>query len=86
MANVLKELDSNHVLVVHSEDKLDEISVAAKTNVCELKNGQISEYQIDPADYDLAHENLSGLQVDGPEQSLALIKAALGKDDTASAN
>src|SRR5690554_950416 len=48
MAEVLRRLGSEHVLVVHSRDGLDEISIAAPTHIAELKNGEVSEYQISP--------------------------------------
>jgi anthranilate phosphoribosyltransferase len=76
MAQVLRRLGSKHVMVVHSEDGLDEISIAAPTYVVELKHGEITEYTIDPADYNLAHENLDALVVDDAIGSLKLIKQA----------
>ena len=86
MAEVLQQLGSEHVLVVHSDDGLDELSVAANSHVCELKDGQLKQYSINPSDYGLAHADLSGLQVDSAELSLALIKEALGKEQTEQAN
>ena len=76
MAEVLRRLGSKHVMVVHSEDGLDEISIAAPTHVVELKDGDITEYTIDPAAHNLAHFSLQDLVVDGSEQSLKLITAA----------
>ena len=76
MAEVLRRLGSKHVMVVHSEDGLDEISIAAPTHVVELKDGDITEYTIDPAAHNLAHDGLQDLVVDGSEQSLKLISAA----------
>ncbi len=51
MAEVLQRLGSEHVMIVHSEDGLDEISIAAPTYVAELKNGEIKEYKISPEDF-----------------------------------
>jgi anthranilate phosphoribosyltransferase len=76
MAEVLRRLGSKHVMVVHSEDGLDEISIAAPTHVVELKDGEISEYTLDPAEFDLSHNSLEDLVVDGSQQSLALIETA----------
>lgn len=73
MAEVLRRLGSKHVMVVHSEDGLDEISIAAPTHVVELKDGEITEYTIDPAAYSLSHDSLQDLVVEGSEQSLAVI-------------
>lgn len=79
MAEVLQQLGSEHVMVVHSDDGLDELSIAAPSHVAELKNGQITEYTIKPEDYGLQADSLDGLGVESAEDSLALIKLALRK-------
>jgi anthranilate phosphoribosyltransferase len=76
MAEVLRRLGSKHVMVVHSEDGLDEISIAAPTYVVELKDDEINEYTIDPSTYNLSHTNLEALVVDDALASLKLIKQA----------
>jgi len=76
MAEVLHRLGSKHVMVVHSEDGLDEISIAAPTHVVELKQSQIVEYTIDPATYGLSHSSLDALVVGDAMASLKLIKQA----------
>ncbi len=86
MAEVLKNLGSEHVLVIHSDDKLDEISIAAPTSVVELKNTEIKEYQIKPEDFGITTQSLDGLQVSTAEESLALIKAALGNESSEAAD
>jgi anthranilate phosphoribosyltransferase len=78
LAEVLKALGSNHVLVVHSEDGMDEISIAAPTKVAELKNGEITTYTISPAQFGIATGKLEDLAVDGAEESLAVVRQALG--------
>ncbi|ARU87015.1 anthranilate phosphoribosyltransferase [Pseudomonas sp. M30-35] len=82
LAEVLKRLGSKHILVVHSRDGLDEFSLAAATHVAELKDGQISEYEVFPEDLGLKSQSLVGLTVDSPEASLELISDALGKRKT----
>lgn len=77
LAEVLRVLGSNHVMVVHSEDGMDEISLNAPTQVAELKDGEVNSYSIAPEDFGLARAPLSAVQVDGPEESLATIKAIL---------
>ena len=77
MAEVLKGLGSQHVLVVHSEDGLDEISIAAPTRVAELKDGNIEEYSISPQDFNLKTLSIEELKVDSPQASLELAKKAL---------
>ena len=85
MAEVLKKLGSQRVLVVHSEDGLDEISIAAPTRVAELVNGEISEYEIRPEDFGMKSQTWAGLTVQDSKESLTLVKAALsGEHDLAS--
>lgn len=79
LAEVLQRLGSQHVLVVHAQDGLDEVSLAAPTHVAELKDGVISEYRIQPEDFGIKSQSLIGLNVEGAEQSLALIRDALGR-------
>ena len=81
MAEVLSRLGSDHVLVVHSVDGLDEISLANETYVVELKDGAISEYTIKPEDFDIDSQSLIGLSVESPAESLELIRDALGKQE-----
>ncbi len=83
IAEVLKQLGAKHVMVVHSQDGLDEISLAAKTYVAELKNDEVTEWVIQPEDVDIDSQTLSGLSVDSADESLALIKNALSKNKTA---
>ena len=77
MANVLKELHSNHVLVVASQDGLDELSICAINEISELKDGVVTSYQLDPKKLGFDYKDLSGLQVDGANQSLELIQVYL---------
>lgn len=79
LAEVLKRLGSEHVLVLHAEDGLDEISLAGPTHVAELNNGEVTEYTIRPEDFGIVSQNLEELSVSSSEESLALIKAALRK-------
>jgi anthranilate phosphoribosyltransferase len=74
LAEVLKRLGSEHVLVVHAEDGLDEISIAAPTRVAELRDGAISVYTITPEDFGIQRADLSAIVVENAEQSLAMIK------------
>ena len=73
----MRDLGSEHVLVVHSADGLDEISIAAETQVVELNGGDISEYTVSPEQFGLERGPLDALVVDGAAASLAMIQAAL---------
>ncbi len=77
VAEVLKLLGSEHVLVVHSEDGLDEISIAAPTRVAELKAGEITRYTVSPEDFGLERGNLAELKVGDAGASLDLIRRLL---------
>ena len=81
IAEVLRDLGSNHVLVVHSADGLDEISLAEPTYVAELNNGEITEYSIVPEQFGIERSPLENIKVDGAEQSLALIQELLSGED-----
>ena len=85
IAEVLKELGSYHVLVVHSKDHLDEISIADETYVAELHNGSIEEYVIKPEDFGFKKHSLEDLMVSSASESLSIIKQGfLGKNQAAS--
>ena len=82
IAEVLKRLGSEHVLVVHSKDGLDELSLAATSHIAELKDGEIREYGISPEELGIKSRSLIGLTVDDAAGSLKLIRDALGKRET----
>ncbi|MCZ6882515.1 MAG: anthranilate phosphoribosyltransferase, partial [Gammaproteobacteria bacterium] len=77
IAQVLKQLGSHHVMVVHAEDGMDEISISSKTRVAELKYGEVSSYSISPVDFGIELAALDEIKVDGVEQSLAMIQSVL---------
>lgn len=75
LAHVLARLGSRHVLVVHAADGLDEISVGSATHVAELRDGQVTRFQVTPEQFGLQRADIRGLAVGDPQQSLALIRA-----------
>lgn len=77
MAEVLKRLGSQHVLVVHAQDGLDELSLADKTHVCELKGDRIQTYEVTPETFGIKRRSLEGLSVTDAASSWALIESAL---------
>jgi len=77
MAQAMQRLGARHVMVVSSEDGLDEISPAAPTHVAELKGGTLTEYTLTPESLGLESLSLEGLQVSGPEESLTMVQAVL---------
>ena len=82
IAEVLQRLGSEHVMVVHSHDGLDEISLAAETRVAELKNGVVDEYTLEPEELGVQRGSLKGLGVEGVDASLQLLTRVLaGESD-----
>lgn len=86
LAEVLKALGSEHVMVVSADDGLDEISVSGKTLVAELKDGKISEYRVTPEQFGVARASLDSLVVADSQQSLALIRQALAGENEVAAD
>ncbi|MCB1645119.1 MAG: anthranilate phosphoribosyltransferase [Pseudomonadales bacterium] len=86
LAEVLKSLGSEHVLVVHSADGLDEISIAAETWVAELKAGEISEYTVSPQDLGVAQAELASLIIGSPAESLNMVRQALSGEHEVASN
>jgi anthranilate phosphoribosyltransferase len=77
LAFVLRELGSNHVLVLHSEDGLDELSLAAPTFVAELRGGEVTTYTVEPRMFGLPRADMSSIRVDTVEESLAMMRGVL---------
>ena len=74
---VMERLGAKHVLVVHSQDGMDEISLGAATYVGELKDGKITEYEIHPEDFELAMVSNRTLKVADAAESKAMLLGAL---------
>ena len=61
-AKALKNLESKHAWIVHSDDGMDEISPFTTTNVIELKNGMINEIKINPSKMNIEFKNPENLR------------------------
>jgi anthranilate phosphoribosyltransferase len=77
LAQVLKQLGSHHVMVVHGSDGLDEITVSGDTHVAELKEGVVTTYTINPTQFGISIAGLESLAVDGATESLKVVKGVL---------
>ena len=77
LAEVLRKLGSRHVMVVHSRDGLDEISIGDKTEVAELKNGAVRRFAIQPEDYGVSRSSLDAIKAADPEDSVKTIIGVL---------
>jgi anthranilate phosphoribosyltransferase len=83
LAQVLKQLGSRHVMVVHSDDGMDEISISATTHVAELKNGEIKTYSIQPEDFGMKRAALADIKAADAAASLAMIKSVFANQSGA---
>ncbi|HTR96506.1 MAG TPA: anthranilate phosphoribosyltransferase [Candidatus Acidoferrales bacterium] len=76
-AEVLRSLGSERALVVHGRDGMDELTVFEKNHVAALENGQIREFEIDPAQFGLAHTDRSGVQGGSATENATRVRAIL---------
>ena len=72
-AKVLQLMGAEHALVIHGNDGLDEITLSGPTMVAELRNGQISQYEIKPSDFGIANASMENLKVADAQESKAII-------------
>jgi len=77
LAQVLQLLGSHHLMVVHSRDGLDEISIGDETQIAELKDGAIHRFSIAPEEFGLPRASLDTIRVKGPQMSLAMLRGVL---------
>ncbi len=77
LAEVLQRLGSEHVLVVHAEDGMDEISIGAPTHVAELKDGRVRVFTLQPEQFGMRRGNVAQLAVAGPAESLSMVESVL---------
>ncbi len=78
LAHVLRKLGGHHVMVVHADDGLDEISIGAETQVAELRAGEVTSYRIAPEHFGLERADIGPLKVSDAAGSLAIIRGVLG--------
>lgn len=78
---VLQRLGSDHVMVVHGMNGMDEISLSGETMIGELKNGEVKEYLVHPSDFGLPVYDSRVLRVANQQESVACIQRALGNED-----
>ncbi|MDP2262308.1 MAG: anthranilate phosphoribosyltransferase [Hydrogenophaga sp.] len=73
----LQRLGAEHAVVVYGRDGMDEVSLGAATMVGELKDGEITEYEIHPEDFGLTMASSRALRVETPEDSRAMLLGVL---------
>jgi len=82
VARVLASLGADHALVVHSRDGLDEISVSAPTHVCEVRDGEVRSYDVDPEGIGVRQHSIDELAGGDAAQNAAIARAVLGGEDS----
>lgn len=82
IAQVLKQLGSEHVLLVHGDGGMDEISLSGPTQVVELVDGEIKKYQISPDEFAIQRQPMTSIQVHSVEESLAMVRGVLDDEAT----
>jgi len=76
----LQRLGAEHALVVYGRDGMDEISLGATTLVGELKDGEVSEYDLHPEDFGLPMASNRSFKVETPEQSKKILHSVLDNE------
>ena len=82
-SRVAKNLDMEHVMVVHGEDGLDEISITGPTNISEYKDFKINEYAICPEDFGIASAPFEDIAAQSSEESLRMVQEAFAGEKSA---
>ena len=77
LAHVLQRLGSEHVLIVHGSDGLDEITITGETNIGELKNGQVAVYTVRPEDFNLKTSAIEAIQVTDSADAKTMLLSVL---------
>jgi len=82
-STVAKNLDMEHVMVVHGDDGLDEISISGPTQISEYKNYKIEEYTISPQEFGIATSPFEEISAQSSEQSLRMVQEAFSGEQSA---
>ena len=77
LARVLDSLGTQHALVINAKDGLDEITISGETEICELKQGKVTSYQVEPENFGMQTSDLSEIRVENAEDSAKMILSLL---------
>ncbi len=86
MAEALRALGSKAAFVVHGQDGCDEISITGRTDICQLKNGQINCWQIEPEEVGLRRASILEILGGSPEKNAQIVMAVLKGEEGACRN
>ncbi|MDR1727417.1 MAG: anthranilate phosphoribosyltransferase [Acidobacteriota bacterium] len=81
MAQVLCELGTQHALVVHGADGLDEITITGETKISEANAGKVRTYYVTPEDFGIARAPIRAIQGGGAQENAAIIRDILADKD-----
>ena len=82
IADVLNQLGGNHVMVVHADDGMDEISISSSTSIAELKDGVVTEYSIKPEDFSMSQHPVNNIRVNNADESLLIVNSVLNNEES----
>ena len=82
-AKVSKNLDMEHMLIVHGDDGLDEITITSETNIAELKDHKITEYKISPKEFGINLASFEEIYANSPQESLMMVNKAFEGEKSA---
>ena len=82
-AKVSKNLDMEHMLIVHGDDGLDEITITSETNIAELKDHKIIEYKISPKEFGINLASFEEIYANSPQESLMMVNKAFEGEKSA---
>ncbi|MBW2601524.1 MAG: anthranilate phosphoribosyltransferase [Deltaproteobacteria bacterium] len=78
LAEVLGRLGSTRAMVVFGEGSFDEISITGPTHLSELKDGRVSNYSIEPEDFEMTRADITDIKGGNPEENAGIIREILG--------
>ncbi len=77
MAQVLQRLGCQHVLVIHGEDGMDEISVSEKSTIWELKGDNLSSYTVSPEELGVPVAKIHDIKGGTADENAAMLRSVL---------
>jgi anthranilate phosphoribosyltransferase len=80
VAEVMNRLGARHVMVAHSSDGLDEISIAAPTWIAELRDGEVDSTEIAPEQFGIERGAIDSICVRDAQESLRMLLGVLGDE------
>ena len=80
MARVLGQLGSRKALVVHGSDGMDEITITGPSTIWQLENGEVTEFEVTPADLGVSVSSADSIRATSAEHSARIARSVLSGD------